>query len=97
MYSAVMADSCSKHVSVHCLYFHAVCCSRVDEAADVYSLGCIMYECLARQQPFGHLAEGGKSFNVLFKVTSQLVLVAGPCMDECMLASLLGLDVGSLA
>lgn len=46
----------------------ACVCSRVDEAADVYSLGCILYECLAKQQPFGHLAEDGKSFNILYKV-----------------------------
>lgn len=51
------------------LCFTLVClCSRVDEAADVYSLGCILYECLARMQPFGHLAEDGKSFNILYKV-----------------------------
>jgi serine/threonine protein kinase len=43
--------------------------TRVDEAADVYSLGCILYECVARKQPFSNLAgDGGKSFNMLFKV-----------------------------
>lgn len=42
--------------------------TRVDEAADVYSLGCILYECVARKQPFGHLLSQAKSFNVLFKV-----------------------------
>lgn len=50
-----------------CAACRVCCCSRVDEAADVYSLGCILYECLAKMQPFGHLADG-KSFNVLFKV-----------------------------
>lgn len=53
--------------------------TRIDEAADVYSLGCILYECVARQQPFGHLAGEANSFNVLFKVnTSNRVYLAGP-------------------
>jgi hypothetical protein len=37
----------------------------------VYSLGCILYECLARRQPFAHLAggpDGSKTYNMLFKV-----------------------------
>jgi serine/threonine protein kinase len=43
--------------------------ARVDEAADVYSLGCILYECVARKRPFGELlGEDARSFNMLFKV-----------------------------
>jgi serine/threonine protein kinase len=44
--------------------------ARVDEAADVYSLACILYEAWGRRPPFAELAEGGedKSYNVLYKV-----------------------------
>jgi serine/threonine protein kinase len=52
----------------------------VDEAADVYSLGCILYECIARRQPFAHLAggpEGAKTYNMLFKVWPFLGRLAG--------------------
>jgi serine/threonine protein kinase len=43
--------------------------ARVDEAADVYSLGCILYECVARKRPFGELlGDDARSFNMLFKV-----------------------------
>jgi hypothetical protein len=60
-------------------------CSRVDEAADVYSLGCILYECVARQQPFGHLADEGKSFNVLFKVRGDYPCGKGFLQDSCVI------------
>ena len=48
--------------------------SRVDEAADVYSLACILYETWTRRTPFSELASANKSYNVLFKVGG-LVLV----------------------
>jgi serine/threonine protein kinase len=42
--------------------------SRVDEAADVYSLGCILYECMARRRPFGELSgDDARSFNLLLR------------------------------
>jgi serine/threonine protein kinase len=45
--------------------------ARVDEAADVYSLGCILYECVARKRPFGELlGDDARSFNMLFKVST---------------------------
>jgi serine/threonine protein kinase len=43
--------------------------SRVDEAADVYSLACILYEAWSRRTPFSELASANKSYNVLFKVS----------------------------
>ena len=67
-------------------------CGRVDEAADVYSLGCILYECVARRQPFAHLAggpEGSKTYNMLFKVGGGSGGVAGGAFS-CSIARQVG-------
>lgn len=43
---------------------------RVDEKSDVYGLGCLLYEAVARRAPFAHLAGDGedKNLNMMYKV-----------------------------
>lgn len=67
--------------------------SRVDEKADVYSMGCILYECVARRTPFSHLAAGfNKSFNILFKVG--LLFVCCGCSVQCYCVGLVSKVMG---